>query len=108
MRLRRSVLSYPSRVISERLVREFTEQALSPDPDIAAAALIIARVAYPRLEADPYLEQLDALGREASVRISSPGDSAREIPAHVDPALFARVIALNEFLFGDERFVGND
>ena len=32
----------------------------------------------------------------------------REIPPHVDPALFARVLALNDFLFDDERFVGND
>jgi regulator of sirC expression with transglutaminase-like and TPR domain len=95
-------------VISERLIREFTQQALSPDPDIAPAALIIARVAYPRLEAAPYLEQLDALGREASARLSSAGDALQEIPAHVNPALFARVVALNDFLFGDERFVGND
>ena len=95
-------------MISERLVREFTDQALSADPDIAAAALIMARVAYPQLEAAPYLEQLDALGREAAQRVSSADGSTREIPAHVDPTLFARVLALNDFLFGDERFVGND
>jgi regulator of sirC expression with transglutaminase-like and TPR domain len=99
---------YPTRVISERLVREFTGLALSPDPELAPAALIVARVAYPHLEPAPYLDQLDALGREASVRLSAADQGSREIPAHVDPALFARVVALNDFLFGDERFVGND
>jgi regulator of sirC expression with transglutaminase-like and TPR domain len=89
-------------------MHEFTERALSPDPALAPAALAIARVAYPQLEPARYLDQLDALGREASVRLSAAGESDREIPPHVDPVLFARVTALNDFLFGDERFVGND
>jgi regulator of sirC expression with transglutaminase-like and TPR domain len=33
---------------------------------------------------------------------------SREIPPHVDPAVFARISALNQFLFEDERFSGND
>src|SRR5262245_19338213 len=69
---------------------------------------MIARVAYPKLEAGPYLERLDALGREASQRIASAQVAPEEVPTHVDPEMFARVIALNRFLFTDERFVGND
>ena len=44
--------------------------ALSPDPDLAVAALMIARIEYPKLDARPYLEQLDSLGREAAVRVA--------------------------------------
>jgi regulator of sirC expression with transglutaminase-like and TPR domain len=95
-------------VISEALLREFTELALGPDPDLAAAALLMARVAYPRLEAAPYLARLDALGAEATTRLATANDTSLEIPPHVDPALFVRVAALNEFLFHDEQFIGND
>jgi len=95
-------------VVSEQLLQSFTQVALSPDPDLAIAALMIARIAYPRLEAGPYLERLDALGREASQRVANAHVAAEEVPAHVDPEMFARVSALNRFLFTDERFVGND
>jgi len=49
-------------MVSEQLVHSFTRLALSPDPDLAVAALMIARVEYPRLDAGPYLDELDALG----------------------------------------------
>jgi len=52
----------------EQFVRSFTHAALSPDPDLAIAALMIARIEYPTLDAGPYLDRLDALGREARVR----------------------------------------
>ena len=95
-------------MIRPQLVRAFTHAALSPDPDLAIAALMIARVEHPRLDAGPYLDQLDALGREAKLRVAAapvvPGDA----PARVDPDRYARVLALNEYLFGELRFVGND
>ena len=95
-------------VISDGFVKQFTALAHSPDPDLAVAALLIARVAYPDLDADAYLAQLDALGREARRRVASAEAPRQEIPPHVDPVLFSRVLALNAFLFEDERFVGND
>ena len=58
-------------MITEELLAAFRHVALSPDPDLAVAALMIARVAYPRLEAQPYLEQLDRLGREAAERVGA-------------------------------------
>ena len=82
--------------------------ALSPDPDLAVGALMIATIEYPRLDAQPYLEQLDALGREAAGRVAEATGSASGAPAHVDPLMFARVRALNDYLFGELRFVGND
>jgi regulator of sirC expression with transglutaminase-like and TPR domain len=101
-------LRYAYRVISESFVRAFTSLALSQDPDLAVAALMIARVAYPDLESDAYIDRLDTLGREARRRVSAATTTSLEIPPHVDPALFVRVAALNSFLFEDERFIGND
>ncbi|HEY7169370.1 MAG TPA: transglutaminase-like domain-containing protein [Vicinamibacterales bacterium] len=95
-------------MISEQLVQSFTQIALSPDPDLAIAALMIARVEYPRLDARPYLDQLDALGREAARRVSSVDGHPADAPPRVDPLAFARLSALNEYLFKELRFVGND
>jgi regulator of sirC expression with transglutaminase-like and TPR domain len=89
-------------------VHAFTQAALSPDPDLAVAALMIARVEYPTLEAGPYLDELDSLGREASGRVAAATSSGLHAPANVDPDRYARVMALNEYLFGELRFTGND
>jgi regulator of sirC expression with transglutaminase-like and TPR domain len=94
--------------ISDHLVHAFGHAALSPDPDLAVAALMIARVEYPRLDSGPYLDQLDAIGREATRRVSDATFDARSAPPHVDPEAFARVMALNDYLFGELRFTGND
>src|SRR5580765_56767 len=99
-------LRYHGRVISQRLVRSFTHAALSPDPDLAVAALMIARIEYPSLDAGPYLDQLDAIGREASRRVALAAASATA-PPKVDPDRYAKVMALNDYLFGEMRFVGN-
>ncbi len=95
-------------MIRPQLVRAFTHAALSPDPDLAIAALMIARVEHPRLDAGPYLDQLDALGREAKLRVSAAPIVPHDTPARVDPDRYARVLALNEYLFGELRFVGNE
>jgi regulator of sirC expression with transglutaminase-like and TPR domain len=92
-------------MIKEQLVRNFTLAALSPDPDLAIAALMIARIEYPRLDAGPYLDRIDAIGRDAKLRVdaAAPGHA----PPRADPDDYARVIALNEYLFGELHFVGN-
>lgn len=96
-------------MIHERFVRSFTHAALSPDPDLAVAALMIARVEYPRLDAGPYLDRLDALGREAASRVAvAATEPTTDAPPSVDPDHYARVMALNNYLFGELRFVGND
>ena len=95
-------------MIKEQLVRSFTHAALSPDPDLAIAALMIARVEYPKLDAGPYLDRLDAFGYEAKRRVAAapvvPGDA----PPRVDPDRYAQVMALNDYLFRELRFVGNE
>ena len=95
-------------MVSEQLVRSFTHVALSPDPDLAVAALMIARVEYPKLDARPYLDELDPLGREAAERVAAASDLPGDVPPHVDPITYARVTALNDYLFSEQRFVGND
>jgi regulator of sirC expression with transglutaminase-like and TPR domain len=65
-------------------------------------------VAYPKLDAGPYLEQLDALGREAATRVALARVRNDDVPPRADPQAFARITALNEYLFEDLHFVGND
>ena len=79
-------------------VHRFTEIAKSPDPDLAPAALFIARLEYPRLDAGRYLEQLDAMGQSVSERIASLGTRA---------APLAQVRAISGYLFEDQGFAGN-
>jgi regulator of sirC expression with transglutaminase-like and TPR domain len=94
-------------MLKEQFIRSFTNAALSPDPDLAVAALMIARIEYPRLEAGPYLDELDAIGREARLRVES-APSTPDAPMHVDPERYASVRALNSYLFSELRFVGNE
>jgi regulator of sirC expression with transglutaminase-like and TPR domain len=101
-------LRYSVRVIRPQVVRSFSHAALSPEPDLAVAALMIARVEYPKLDAGPYLDQLDALGREARERVAAAPPLEDVAPLGVDPERYAQVMALNGFLFGELRFVGNE
>jgi len=72
------------------------------------AALLIARIEYPALDVRPYLNQLDTLGREASLRLAAASVTVRtNSPARVDPERHARVLALNHFLFDELQFNGN-
>ena len=79
-------------------VHRFTEIAKSPDPDLAPAALFIARLEYPRLDAARYLEQLDAMGRSVAERIALLGPRAEPLE---------RVRAVSGYLFEDQGFAGN-
>jgi regulator of sirC expression with transglutaminase-like and TPR domain len=94
--------------VKDQLVRSFAHAALSPDPDLAIAAFMIARVEYPRLDAGPYLDRLDAFGREASIRVTAADRTPGSAPAGVHPDHYARIMALNHYLFDELHFVGND
>ena len=95
-------------MIRPQFVRSFSHAALSPDPDLAVAALMIARIEYPRLDAGPYLDRLDALGQEAKRRVTAAAVVPGDAPAHADPDRYARVMALNHYLFKELRFAGNE
>lgn len=94
-------------MIRPDLLDSFIRAARSPDPDLAVAALIIARVEHPTLDALPYLDRLDALGREARRRVAMASVVPGGAPPDVDPHDYARVMALNDYLFRELRFVGN-
>jgi regulator of sirC expression with transglutaminase-like and TPR domain len=94
-------------VTRPHLLRSFADAALSPDPDLAVAALMIAGVEYPDLDTNGYLAELDAIGDEASRRLAAAVPPAGT-PHDVDADRYAKVAALNEYLFDELRFVGNE
>ena len=89
------------------LIHAFRDAAASADPDLASAALLIAHVEYPELDAARYLAQLDFIGGEARRRLAM-AEPPPDTPHDADPRLYAKVVALNEFLFGEMGFAGNE
>jgi regulator of sirC expression with transglutaminase-like and TPR domain len=85
----------------KELVDELTAASNAPGTSLARAALVIARIEYPRLDADRYLARLDAMGVAARRRIE------KQIAETGEDTPLARVTALNAYLFEDEHFVGN-
>ena len=78
----------------------FLAAASSDDEaELARAALFIARIVYRDLDPEPWLAQLAALGGMAATRLQ-----------RLDPeaGLQARVDALNELLFVEQGFTGNE
>jgi regulator of sirC expression with transglutaminase-like and TPR domain len=94
-------------VIAFPVLKAFSDAALSPDPDLAVAALMIARIEYPELDANRYVAQLDSIGAEASRRLSN-AELPADAPHNVDLDRFAKVAALNAYLFDELGFVGNE
>ena len=68
---------------------------------LAPAALVIARVESPRLDPEPYLARLDAMGDAARRAVE------RHVSATGDTSAQGGIRALNEYLFDDLRFTGN-
>ena len=83
------------RTLAERIV----DAADRPGPDLAAPAFLIARLEYPHLDPEPYLDRIDEMGVAAAYRIAS--DTGLDAP------LGARVDALNKYLFNELGFTGN-
>jgi regulator of sirC expression with transglutaminase-like and TPR domain len=74
------------------------ERAMNaPGDDLAGAALAIARVEYPSLDARPYVAMLDRMGKEAAARIRAAGRSPQD----------ESVRAFNEYLYDEQGFAGN-
>ena len=83
------------------LVDALTAVSNAPGTSLAGPAFVIARIEYPRLDPDPYLARLDAMGVAARHRIE------RHIAETGDDTPLSRVTALNAYLFDEEHFVGN-
>ena len=78
-----------------QVVRELERAMNAPGQDLAPAALVIARVEYPSLDAGQYLTALDRMGEEASARLRAV--------ASQDDALQA----FNEYFYDELGFTGN-
>ena len=85
-------------VVSADFIRRFTEVAKAPSPDLAPAALAIARIEYPQLDASRYLQALDRMGATAADRLAALGDEA---------GLPQRIRGISAFLFKEQGFAGN-
>ena len=83
------------------LAAELTTATNASGTDIAPAALVIARIEYPRLEPEPYLVRLDDMGNAARQSIE------RHTHATGDVSPRAIVRTLNEYLFGELQFAGS-
>ncbi len=82
-----------STLVANQLLAALNE----PGEAIAPAALAIARVEYPALDASPYLQRLERMGETAAARLKRRGES------RVD----AQVATLNAYLFEELGFTGN-
>jgi regulator of sirC expression with transglutaminase-like and TPR domain len=81
------------------LAEQIADAADRPGPDLAAPAFLVARIEYPRLDPEPYLDRLDRMG-EAAARVV-------EKEAGHDAPLAARIDGLNHYLFDELGFAGN-
>jgi regulator of sirC expression with transglutaminase-like and TPR domain len=68
----------------------------APGDDLAPAALAIARVEYPALDPDAYIDAIDRMGDDAAARVMRAGVHGREA-----------IGVLNEYLYDEQRFTGN-
>src|SRR5687768_13108014 len=83
------------------LADALTAASNAPGTGLATAALVIARIEYPRLEIEPYLARLDGMGDAARRRIE------RHVDETGDPSTLGCIKGFNAYLFDDQHFVGN-
>ena len=83
------------------LVDSLTAASNAPGTGLAAAALVVARIEYPRLDAERYLARLDGMGEAARRRIE------QHVEETGDSSTSSCIRAFNSYLFDDQHFVGN-
>ena len=83
------------------LADALTAASNAPGTELAEAALIIAQIEYPHLDASAYLSQLDRMGDAARRRIE------RHTSDSGDASTRSCIKGLNAYLFEDEHFAGN-
>jgi regulator of sirC expression with transglutaminase-like and TPR domain len=87
--------------VKKDLASELISASNAPGTSLARATLLIARIEYPRLDPEPYIARLDAMGEAARRAI------ARHIDVTGDTSTLSGVRALNDYLFDELQFVGN-
>ena len=85
--------------MTKTLAEQIADAADRPGPDLAAPAFLIARIEYPRLDPEPYLDRLDRMGDAAAQFVASHAGADAPLPARID--------AVNRYLFHQLGFTGN-
>ena len=80
----------------DQVTRDLQRALDAPGDAIVPAGLAIAGLEYPALDAQPYLDRVETLGRNAAARLGG-----------VTTATSETINALNEYLFEEEGFTGN-
>jgi regulator of sirC expression with transglutaminase-like and TPR domain len=83
------------------LVDALLEASNAPGTELARAALVIARIEFPRLDPDPYLARLDEMGAAARTAVTTHQSQTG------DTSLLGAVKAINQYLFEELQFEGN-
>ena len=83
------------------LIASLTAAANAAGTSLAPAALLIARIEYPKLDVEAYLAKLDAMGERARQAVQ------RHLERTSDTSQLACIKAVNEYLFDELHFVGN-
>ena len=83
------------------LAAALTAATDAPGTSLAQAALVIARIEYPRLDVPAYLAKLDAMGALAEHAIQCHVDTTG------DASTLSCITAMNRYLFEELHFVGN-
>jgi regulator of sirC expression with transglutaminase-like and TPR domain len=79
-----------------QVAAELEKAMVASGDDLAPAALAIARVEYPSLDADGYLGTIDRMGAVAAGRVRQEGARGQDA-----------IRVLNEYLYDEQRFTGN-
>src|SRR4051812_34510792 len=83
------------------LVDALLEASNAPGTELATAALVIARIEFPRLDPDPYLARLDEMGAAARAAVTTHRSTSG------DTSLVGAVKTINQYLFEELGFEGN-
>jgi regulator of sirC expression with transglutaminase-like and TPR domain len=83
------------------LVDALLEAANAPGTELAGAALVIARIEFPRLHPEPYLSRLDEMGEAAREAVAAHQSETG------DTSLVGAIKAINRYLFDELHFEGN-
>jgi regulator of sirC expression with transglutaminase-like and TPR domain len=82
---------------SARVAGELLRALNEPGEAIAPAALAIARVEYPALDVEPYLQRLDRMGDAAAARVHRRAERRPDL----------QIATLNAYLYEELGFSGN-
>src|ERR1700682_5417260 len=100
---------YSKDTAQQRAYRAFEALITGEDTaiDLAQASLLIASIAYPGLDSEHYMAQLDALARRVRAVLALPDhDTLPQLPD--DTHTLSVIEAINQVLFAEEHFHGNE